>query len=237
MSEAERGAINVRAEFRSLAEDEFVRQRIRDEIANQNKPKPSLWTFLNSSFALWFLSSVALSGIVFVYSEYDEVRSEQRKSAARISALKDEIGYRLDSDLVKKIFDASGQGGEPPKTFHVAVLCLPSDQFGAPRDLGGLPAPNSLGAVSLPTNISNSENIEKSLLAGRFIHTEFRDRSIFSLIWELQKREKDPAQVKLIADALSAISELRRDALSGAGSKSAVSYLMPVETLIASWKS
>lgn len=218
-----------------ITHDEIIRSKVRAEISKQTDQSSNLWNFLNSSFGIWILSSILLSGLTFIYTNYNAFKVEQTQAEARLSDLKDEISYRLDSDLVAKIFDASGQGSSTPQTFHVAVLCLPADQFGSVASSGGVqisPVPN----FSLqPASLSSSEQVEKSLLAGRFIHTEFRNRSIFSLVWELQQRESDPDQAELINGALEAISSLRRDALSGKGTKPALEYLEPVGDMIASW--
>ena len=117
----------------------------------------------------------------------------------------------------------------------MAVLCLPADQFGSVATSGGVQISQIPNLSLQPASLSSSEQVEKSLLAGRFIHTEFRNRSIFSLVWELQQRESDPDQAELINGALEAISSLRRDALSGQGTKPALEYLEPVEAMIASW--
>lgn len=218
-----------------ITHDEIIRNKVRAEISKQKDQSSNLWKFLNSSFGIWILSSILLSGLTLLYTNYSAFKVEQTQAQARLFALKDEISYRLDSDLVTKIFDASGQGSTSPQIFHVAVLCLPADQFGAIATSGGIQASAVPNFSLQPTLVSSNEQVEKSLLAGRFIHTEFRNRSIFSLVWELQQREDNPAQVEMINNALEAISSLRRDALSGSGTKPALEYLEPVEAMIESW--
>lgn len=235
----------------SIAEDELIRLRVREELKRQKETESSKWKILNAPLTLWFLSSVVLSLMVFLYSEHEASRSEQRAQSLRIKRLQDEVAYRLDSDLIARLFDAAGQGGAVPTPYHVAVLCLPSDQFGGSRrdffpsllsnPKSGNPVVSS--SISSPqggsaaNSSSLAEEVEKSLLAGRFIYPDFRDRSIFSLIWELSNLTDTVTDKKLISDALNAISELRSDALSGSGQRSAVDYLDPVQTMIASWAS
>ena len=211
----------------ALIDDELIRHKVRQEIERQTKGGPSLWKVINSSFVLWMLSSVVLSLAVWGYSTYDARRQAERAALQRLGSLREEIAYRLDSDLVGTLFDAGGAANSR----HVAILCLPSDQFGTTGSAGLLQLSGAGGPI-----ISADQEIEKALLAGRFIHTEFRDRSIFSLLWELKKKETDPTQVNLLQAALSSISEMRSDALSGLGTpKVATSYLLPVEALIATW--
>jgi hypothetical protein len=231
-------SVNEQAEagvVSAIAQDEIIRQKVRDELAAVKAEGSKTWRFVNSSFGLWVLSSVLLSGVVFIYSEYSAYRTEQRAEVARVSNLRAEISYRLDTNLIGKIFDAAGQADGPPTFLHVAVLCLPANQFGVaqgqdlfPQNLGGVQPLSTVPA-------SQSREIEESVLAGRFIYPEFRDRSIFSLIWELHRSEVDPKQKDLIQSAMDAISDLRRDAALGTTTKPAVEYLVPVNEMIASW--
>ena len=94
----------------AITHDEVIRSKVRAEISNQTGQGSNLWKFLNSSFGIWILSSILLSGLTFLYTNYSAFKVEQTQAQARLSDLKDEISYRLDSDLVAKIFDASGQG-------------------------------------------------------------------------------------------------------------------------------
>ena len=97
--------------------------------------------------------------------------------------------------------------------------------------------PPRLGGSVQESSLSSNQtgDIEESVLAGRFIYPEFRDRSIFSLIWELLRAEDDPEQKRLIQSAMNSISDLRRDAALGNTTKPALEYLAKVDEMIASW--
>jgi hypothetical protein len=169
----------------ATTQDEIIRQKVRDELAAAKAEGSKIWKFVNSSFGLWLLSSVLLSGVVFAYSEYTAFRTEQRAEVARVSNLRAEISYRLDTNLIGKIFDAAGQASGPPTSFHVAVLCLPANQLGVGPGQGLFPAGTGGTQPILSSSVSQPGELDESILAGRFIYPEFRDRSIFSLIWEL----------------------------------------------------
>jgi hypothetical protein len=68
------------------------------------KPKHSrgkqLWSVLNSSFALWFLSSVVLGGLTAVITTYQKSHSEQMQKTNIQRRLNTEISSRLADGLV-----------------------------------------------------------------------------------------------------------------------------------------
>lgn len=224
-------------------EDEILREKVRAELARGKDSHRPLWKFLNSSFGIWLLSSVMLSGLAFVYTEYQQQQAALRFEENRITSLREEIAYRLDQDLVQITFDQSSF----PSFLDVAVWCLPSghftsnsgselDSFLVTQNVGGaVPNQGSLGTQSAGDSTEIAESMAKSLLAGRFIHEAYRDRSIFSLIWELKKVEDDPAQIALISEALDSISSMRRAAFGNDTSRPTSFYLVSVASMTNSW--
>lgn len=224
-------------------EDEILREKVRAELARGSGSKRPLWKFVNSSFGIWLLSSVMLSGLAFAYTEYQQQQAALRFEENRIISLREEIAYRLDQDLVQITFDQSSF----PSLLDVAVWCLPSGHFtsNSGTELDSFLLTQNAGVV-VPTqgdlNIQSAgdpseiaESVAKSLLAGRFIHEAYRDRSIFSLIWELKEVEDDPAQIALISVALQSISSMRRAAFGNDTSQPTSHYLVPVASMTNSW--
>ncbi len=85
-------------EKQRIIEEEIFRDNIRREVAN--KPNSSswrntMWCLVNSAFALWFLSTVAIGSIVWMYSKWEEKRAIRLKNAEIGRQLKNEIGLRL----------------------------------------------------------------------------------------------------------------------------------------------
>ncbi len=54
-----------------------------------------IWTFLNSSLGVWFLSSIVLSGLSVAYTHLQSKRTEERQSRALQRKLDTEIGHRI----------------------------------------------------------------------------------------------------------------------------------------------
>lgn len=81
--------------------EEVFRLETRREL-EASKPRPSyreqLWALLNSSFALWFLSSVVLASLGSAYARYQTGQLEQ--------ARKVEIKRRLDTEISNRIVEA-----------------------------------------------------------------------------------------------------------------------------------
>lgn len=88
--------------------EEEYRLEVRSKLAQtDSKGKPyRVWTFLNSSFGLWFLSAVCITGLGSLYAQWHDGRIEQLKKfeLAQVEELKNteaierldlEIGYRL----------------------------------------------------------------------------------------------------------------------------------------------
>jgi hypothetical protein len=59
-----------------------------------------LWTFLNSSFVLWFLSSVVVAGITAGYAKYQKSQTERTKKTTARDHLNIEISSRIANAVV-----------------------------------------------------------------------------------------------------------------------------------------
>lgn len=81
-----------------IIEEEIFRDEIRTKLTNKlNSPswRDTIWRLLNSAFALWFLSTVAIGSVIWMYSKWEEKRAILLKNAEIERQLKNEIGLRL----------------------------------------------------------------------------------------------------------------------------------------------
>jgi hypothetical protein len=66
-----------------------------------DSPTPTtVWSVLNSAFALWFLSSVVIAGLTTVYTLYQKNRTEKTDQAGHRRRLNIEIGNRIAGGLI-----------------------------------------------------------------------------------------------------------------------------------------
>ncbi len=94
---------------------------IRLETARKleaSKPPPSrrdrLWSMLNSSFVLWFLSSVVIAGVTTTFAAYQSSRDKKLAETERERRLDLEISNRIYSALKGLTFDrVRAEQGEP----------------------------------------------------------------------------------------------------------------------------
>jgi hypothetical protein len=78
--------------------EEIFREEVRREIEANNpkqSPQDNAWSILNSSFALWFLSSVVVAGITAAFAKY------QKNHSARMQ--KNEIQRRIQTEVSSRI--------------------------------------------------------------------------------------------------------------------------------------
>lgn len=60
-----------------------------------------LWAFVNSSFGLWLLSAVLVTGLGSAYKLYEEAREKERIRITQVERLDLEIAYRLSQTMYK----------------------------------------------------------------------------------------------------------------------------------------
>jgi hypothetical protein len=66
-----------------------------------DSPSPTtLWSVLNSAFALWFLSSVVVAGLTTALTLYQKNRTEKTEKAEHRRRLNIEIGNRIAGGLI-----------------------------------------------------------------------------------------------------------------------------------------
>lgn len=93
------GLIERAPPMSALTEAQTTSRRHDRRTARNGTEKRSwrtpLWTFLNSSLGLWFLSSVLLSTAVYVYQVWEDGKQQQEMTAQKIEKLNLEIAGRV----------------------------------------------------------------------------------------------------------------------------------------------
>lgn len=84
-----------------IRNEEIYRLEIQEDLRKSKKDKNKIWIFLNSSFGIWLLSSVALSIITWGYTQITSAVSENRKNLIDIAKHDAEIGTRIKSYKIK----------------------------------------------------------------------------------------------------------------------------------------
>ncbi|HVF66970.1 MAG TPA: hypothetical protein VM914_04880 [Pyrinomonadaceae bacterium] len=79
---------------RIRAEEEF-RAELKREFAEKQKPN-RLWTFVNSTFGLWLLGSVTLTGITFLYQSHESSYKTAAERAEVRRKVRQELATRFN---------------------------------------------------------------------------------------------------------------------------------------------
>src|SRR4030095_2347620 len=90
------------AKARIWAEERFrlvVAQELQRQQAQSLRPWQSFLIFLNSSFGLWLLSALLLTGAGSMIAKWSADREQERQRKERVEHLDLEIAYRLSRSL------------------------------------------------------------------------------------------------------------------------------------------
>src|SRR5215210_5887334 len=84
-------------EVKRIVDEEKFRHRLRIELekGEEKKIEPKFWTFLNSPFGLFLLSSVLLTGFARLYTDYKGAVEQAQVRRSEILKLATEFDYRL----------------------------------------------------------------------------------------------------------------------------------------------
>jgi hypothetical protein len=161
--------------------EEVFRQEIRRELEARSVP-PScgrkVWTLLNSSFALWFLSSVVIAGLTGIVTTNERTHSVQAQKADHQTRLTTEIGFRVGNGVNALLTDEQRiRAGEALSTFDVYNEGL-----------------NYLDNRVFYRGGASPEQIDYS------VYAEYRDRKFRSLLFEL-KTAVDTSAIPELAHA------------------------------------
>lgn len=167
------------------AEEQF-RHMVREELERARPPK-SPWGFLNAPLFLWFLSSVVLASISFLYARHDE---QQRKSQELQTVLR-----RLDAEMAIRLDHLIGLVDDPAVTPSRLRLEIVQTWIGERGNI--YPEYKSLGLFSMAALAQmHAQGTEASEIQSA--------RLAFDRLWKGLKQDvdwRDPAQLETFAAA------------------------------------
>jgi hypothetical protein len=165
-------------EKRRIRAEEVFRLEVRRELEARSAPRSrgaGLWALLNSSFALWFLSSVVIASLTAAVANYERTHSEQVQKEDRLTRLTTEIGFRVENGVSALASDQRRiQAGGTLSPFDVYVDGL-----------------NYLDNRVFYRGGSTPEQIDYS------VYAEYRDRKFRSLLVDLRNVAGRPAAAAL----------------------------------------
>lgn len=97
--------------------EEIFRDEVRRELGEKEHPSRAqrIWKILNSSLALWFLSSVVLAGLTTAVTSYQARHTERLRKSETERRLDTEISSRIGLALrVVRIEQTQVKHGAPP---------------------------------------------------------------------------------------------------------------------------
>lgn len=93
-----------------IYQEEVYRHEVRAQLdrtdQKNNKVGGKIWTFVNSAFSLWFLSSVVVGIFSFSYAKWDkrrELEREQRERAAFVEQENIQRARKLDAEISSRL--------------------------------------------------------------------------------------------------------------------------------------
>lgn len=87
-----------------IRQEEILRAEIRlrlDSDAKASKPHKTAWDFVNSTFGIWLLSAIFVSGAGAIFTYLQQQRAELEKRTDMVEKLDFEIGYRFGQVLLR----------------------------------------------------------------------------------------------------------------------------------------
>ncbi len=178
-----------------LTEEEKARIRAeevfrREVHKNLEATKPllsgrqKLWSWLNSAFGLWLLSSVVLTGLTTAYTSYRNQREQQLK--------KEEIEKHLDTEIGGRMLEAL-------KGLAIFLASIRNGKLGAPKDIYG----------AVVQYLDNSYIYDSDNRQDLSIYPEFRKQNFQSLLIELSSLgDTDRAQAREAFDDYIRLKDL-----------------------------
>lgn len=105
------------AEKEHIRIEELYRREVQTQIAPLSQGP--FWSFLNSSFGLWLLSALFITGVGTTYTKYQQWRSAEDKVRETIERLDLEIGYRFSQVQVRLYAVTQSQVSEQERRSQV----------------------------------------------------------------------------------------------------------------------
>ncbi len=186
---------------RQLRAEEIYRQEVRKELEEQaDKGKgAAIWKALNSSFAIWFLTTVVVGLVTWSYAAYSDYRQAETRKKESIQ--------RLDTEIAGRV---------------VAALYV-IDNMKAEMDQGTAYFPRT----GVFDEVAKALDLAPGAPRRGGVYPEFRERPFRSLLVELQRLESTEKQNELKAassEYVTILSNANRGTKAGARSGPDVNF-------------
>lgn len=168
LPEEEKAHIQAEEIFRLAARHEL---EAREPVSSR---QGRLWRILNSSFVLWFLSSVVVATIAAGFAKYQAGRTERIRQVETIR--------RLDTEIADRLFEAR------------TSLCVDRFAIAVRKDYSPSGIYTSLGRY-----LDNSVITKSGKPMDFSVYPEYKNRTFRSLLFELSTFI-DPSQVPLVRE-------------------------------------
>lgn len=141
--------------------EEIFRYEIQKDLKKSNKPKKSIWNFINSAFGLWLLSSVFLGFLTYQYNQWNEGKKTSDRRSRQVR--------KLDIEIYRRVMILNGE-----------VDHLLSFQPDSTED-----DPDRVFSRNL------EKSIRKMNSKTDYVFEDFRKRKLSSLLFELYSLAED----------------------------------------------
>jgi len=107
LTDNEREKIRLEEEYRLEVRNQLQEANQKTQEASQKESSKlrlflsGAWSFLNSSFGLWVLSAICITGASVAYTNYQNSRAERLKNEEAIQKLDLELSYRYSQVLIQ----------------------------------------------------------------------------------------------------------------------------------------
>jgi hypothetical protein len=165
--------------------EEIFRAEIRESFKKTgNEPfRKKAWNLLNSPFGLWMLSTVVVGLVVYFYNDIKMKGEISSNNASTIHKLSTEANYRL-----QKFRLSLSQQNEANLYYEDTELAYMID-----------------GTLINDGSLSPEKPI--------YIFPEFKERTMHSLLYEMERLTKDKKQASSIKEARNILSKIRNKLL------------------------
>lgn len=166
-----------------LKAEETFRIEVRKSLEQKEKKTfwQKVWNFFNSSFGLWLLSTVVVGLIVSLYSDFRVERDITSRNAETMRKLTTEVSDRLQK-------------------FKSSLLELPSVDYNSYRFTELAHMIDGTGVID-----QGSASPERPI----FVFPEYKDRTMQSLLYEMERLTKDKKQAATIKEGRIIISRIQ----------------------------
>lgn len=178
-----------------IKSEELFRHEVREGLKD-SKPKTfwnNLWTFVNSNFGMWVMSTVVAGSFILIFSIVQQKLDSNKLRNESIDKIKTEVKSRMDFLFVQLM--------ELEQDIVVADTSSGLDSI----DLKEL----SIRLQNLAKSLDGSSIVNREASVTSNVFPDFKDRTIASLFYELQHLEDDKTHKERAAEFANNVYEVK----------------------------